>query len=183
MYSIEAFVEDTLRIMRESDDEDVILPQVLPLAMKAAAEKAFRQPDMLIADPELGFGSTLLHEEDDKSLFVVVDSWLPGRGVRPHDHGTWAVVVSMTGPEHNVLWRRIDDGSIDGHAKLEPTRETVVNIGEAIAMRTGEIHSVENRSSETTLSFHVYGKHLNHTGRSQFDTESNREIPFIIETR
>ena len=50
-------------------------------------------------------------------------------------------------------------------------------------MKTGEIHSVENRTQETTLSFHVYGRHLNHTGRSQFDIENGLEIPFIIETR
>jgi predicted metal-dependent enzyme (double-stranded beta helix superfamily) len=89
----------------------------------------------------------------------------------------------MTGPEHNVFWERLDDGSREGYAELRPIREQVVSVGEAVCMKTGEIHSVENRSDEMTLSLHIYGRHLNYTGRSQFDIELNREIPFLIETR
>ena len=103
--------------------------------------------------------------------------------MRPHDHGTWAVVVSMTGTEKNILWRRVDDGSKKGYAKLEKGQEVDVGIGEAIGLLTGEIHSVENQGSETTLSLHIYGQHLNHTGRSQFDPDSDSEFPFLIETQ
>ena len=92
-YSIEEFVADVLAIMADTDEEEIVLSAVVPLARKIAAESGWRTEDMFIADPEMGFGSTLLHAEPDNSLFVVVDSWLPGRGVRPHDHGTWAVVV------------------------------------------------------------------------------------------
>ena len=183
MYGINQFVSDALAIMRAETNEQALLEQIQPLAIRAATDPALIVPDMYVADEALGFGSTLLHAEEDNSLFVVVDSWLPGRGVRPHDHGTWAVVVGMTGPEHNVFWQRVDDGTQAGHAQLEKTGEVTVGIGEAVAMRSGEIHSVENRSGETTLSFHVYGRHLNHTGRSQFDLDNNREIPFLITTR
>ena len=182
-YSIEEFVSDALAIAAETSDEDEILSQIAPLAQRAAADPNWRNDDMYIADPELGFGSTLLHAESDNSLFVVVDSWLPGRGVRPHDHGTWAVVVGITGPEHNIFWKRVDDRSQENHAELKKLREEVISIGDVACMNTGEIHSVENRTDETTLSFHVYGRHLNFTGRSQFDVENNLEIPFIIETR
>ncbi len=138
---------------------------------------------MYIADPELGFGTTLLHAEPDNSLFIVVDSWLPGRGVRPHDHGTWAVVVGITGTERNIFWERTDDGSRSGYAELSKIREENISEGDVVVMRMGEIHSVVSETDKTTLSFHVYGRHLNHTGRSQFDTERKLEIPFIIETR
>jgi predicted metal-dependent enzyme (double-stranded beta helix superfamily) len=66
---------------------------------------------------------------------------------------------------------------------LRKTAETVIGEGETVAMHTGEIHSVVNETDETTLSFHVYGRHLNHTGRSLFDVEKKVEIPFVIETR
>ena len=182
-YSIDEFVTKVLEIMATSAGEDELLKEVVPLAQRAAANPALIMEDMYVADQELGFGSTLLHAEPDNSLFVVVDSWLPGRGVRPHDHGTWAVVVGLTGPEHNVFWERVDDGSKENHAELKKLREEVFSVGDVACMRTGEIHSVENRTDETTLSFHVYGRHLNYTGRSQFDVENNLEIPFIIETR
>ena len=176
-------MDDVLKVMEETKNEKIIISSVSPLAQRAAAELAWRKEDMYIADPKLGFGSTLVHAESDNSLFIVVDSWLSGRGVRPHDHGTWAVVVGVTGPEKNTFWERIDDRSSEGHAKLREIEEKTISIGDVVSMRTGEIHSVVNETPETTLSFHVYGKHLNHTGRSQYDVENNQEIPFIIEMR
>ena len=182
-YPISQFVSDVLFAISELEDEGKIISAVTPLAKRAAADSGWRREEMYIADPELGFGSTLLHAESDKSLFVVVDSWLPGRGVRPHDHGTWAVVVGVTGPEKNTYWKRVDDQSMKGHAELQKIGDKTIPIGNVVTMKSGEIHSVINETSETTLSFHVYGKHLNYTGRSQFDIEKNQEIPFIIETR
>ena len=122
-YPIDEFVADVLAITAATSDEDEILTRVTPLAQRAAADPGWRTEDMYIADEALGFGSTLLHAEPDNSLFIVVDSWLPGRGVRPHDHGTWAVVVGVTGPEHNIFWERIDDGSRDNHAELRNGKE------------------------------------------------------------
>lgn len=182
-YTIARFVQDLRTIVNNTDDEPTILSQVQPLACRVGGGRSWLREEMYIADPELGFGTTLLHAEPDNSLFIVVDSWLPGRGVRPHDHGTWAVVVGVTGTERNIFWERTDDGSRPGYAELSKIREEEISESGVVAMRTGEIHSVVNETDETTLSFHVYGRHLNYTGRSQFDTERNLEIPFIIETR
>ena len=182
-YPINRFVGDVLKVMKETQNEQLIISSVIPLAKRAAAELSWRKEGMYVADPKLGFGSTLLHAESDNTLFIVVDSWLPGRGVRPHDHGTWAVIVGVTGPEKNTFWQRIDDNSCEGHAELREIEEKTISVGDAVSMRTGDIHSVVNETSEVILSFHVYGKHLNHTGRSQYDIENNQEIPFVIETR
>jgi predicted metal-dependent enzyme (double-stranded beta helix superfamily) len=35
----------------------------------------------------------------------------------PHNHGTWAVVAGVYGPERNAFWKRLDDGSRPGCAK------------------------------------------------------------------
>ena len=182
-YTITRFVKDLRTIVNDTGDETTILSQVQPLACRAVGERSWLREEMYMADPELGFGTTLLHSEPDNSLFVVVDSWLPGRGVRPHDHGTWAVVVGVTGTERNVFWKRTDDGSRPGYAELSKIREEEISEGDVVAMSTGEIHSVVNETDETTLSFNVYGRHLNYIGRSQFDTDKNLEIPFIIETK
>ncbi|MFC6672247.1 hypothetical protein [Marinobacterium aestuariivivens] len=182
-YTLESFVEDLRRILGETQDEASILKQVGPLARRAALSPAWRSDDQYIADPELGFGSTLLHVEPDDSLFIVADSWLPGRGVNAHDHGTWAVVVGVDGDERNILWERVDDGSRPGHAELRRLDERVIARGDVLLVPEGSIHSVVNETARTTLSFHVYGRHLNQTGRSQFDPETRTEKPFLIETR
>jgi predicted metal-dependent enzyme (double-stranded beta helix superfamily) len=179
-YSIQNFISDVIKIMSETEDESVILERVSPLAMRAAVETDWRNDSMYRVDSNDGFGTTLLHAESDDSLFIVVDCWLPGRGVRPHEHGTWAVVVGVTGVERNTFWDRTDDGSKEGFARLSKLKDHRISGGEVICMKTGEIHSVQNETDEITLTFHVYGRHLNSTGRSQFDVENDREIPFSI---
>lgn len=176
-------MKDLRAIVMDTRDETTILTRVKPLARRALEDESWRRESMYEADPKLGFGTTPLHVEPDNSLFIVVDSWLPGRGVRPHDHVTWAVVVGVMGTERNVFRERIDCGLRAGHAELRSIREQEISRGDVVAMRTGKIHSVIKETEETTLSFHIYGKHLNYTGRSQFDTEMNLEIPFKIETR
>jgi hypothetical protein len=47
-------------------------------------------------------------------------------------------------------------------------------------MPSGAIHLVWNETDKVTLSLHIYGKHINFTGRSQFDLESQTETPFIL---
>jgi hypothetical protein len=39
---------------------------------------------------------------------------------------------------------------------------------------------VHNESERVTLSLHVYGKHVNHTERSQFDPARRTETAFKI---
>lgn len=182
-YNLERFIDDLRRIVATAADEASLLAQVAPLAKRVVAERSWLRADMYSADPALGFGTSLLHVEADQSLFVVVDSWLPGRGVPPHDHDTWAVVVGVEGSERNIFWQRLDDATRPGYAELQRLDEQSIAPGQVLAMPSGSIHSVINETSHTSLSFHVYGRHLNHTARRQFDPERNLELPFIIDAR
>ncbi|WPC06313.1 hypothetical protein SBP02_06055 [Pseudomonas benzenivorans] len=182
-YGLQDFIADLRRIAAAAPDEASLLNEVGPLAQRVVQARDWLRAEMYQADAELGFGTTQLHVEPDQSLFVVVDSWLPGRGVRPHDHDTWAVVVGVEGVEHNRFWRRLDDASRPGHAELECTGGQHIAAGEVLLMPSGSIHSVTNETAHTSLSFHVYGRHLNHTRRRQFDPEGNRELPFLISPR
>jgi hypothetical protein len=47
-------------------------------------------------------------------------------------------------------------------------------------MPTGGLHSIWNETEATTVSLHIYGKHLNYTGRSQFDPDKRTETPFVV---
>jgi predicted metal-dependent enzyme (double-stranded beta helix superfamily) len=47
-------------------------------------------------------------------------------------------------------------------------------------MPAGVIHSVLNDTDEVTVSLHVYGHHVNHTQRSQFDPETRTETPYKV---
>jgi quercetin dioxygenase-like cupin family protein len=58
--------------------------------------------------------------------------------------------------------------------------EKVCGEGDVLAMPRGVIHSVWNETDAVTLSLHIYGKHVNFTGRSQFDPAKRTETPFIV---
>lgn len=180
-YSIVQLVAELKHICGESKDERGILSRARPLARRAALSKAnWLEDRMYKADPDQGFGVYLLHEESGHTLAVFAVSWLPNRGTPPHDHGTWALVVGVDGPEKNEFFERVDDRSRSGHAELKKIGEKVFEVGDVIAMPTGTIHSVWNDTDRVTLSLHIYGKHINFTGRSQFDPEKRTETPFIL---
>ena len=47
---------------------------------------------------------------------------------------------------------------------------------------TGAIHSVRNDSDTVAVSLHIYGRHVNHTQRSQFDPATRSEAPYRLAT-
>ena len=175
------FVAALRRVRAACRDEREVLARVRPLVAGLAANKqAWLTPDMGRPDEAQGFGIRVLHEEPDHSLTVLVASWLPDRGAPPHDHGTWAVVTGLDGEERNEFWRRLDDRTRSGYAELEKIGEKVFGPGDVLALPTGAIHSVWNDSDRVTTSLHVYGMHVNHTERSQFDPAARTEAPFKV---
>jgi len=180
-YSIAQLAGDLRKICAQTKDEREILSRARPLARRAAlARDSWLKPHMYEADPEQGFGVHLLHEEPDHTLAIFAVSWLPGRGTPPHDHGTWALVTGVDGPEMNKFFERLDDRTRPGHAELKKVGEKVFGVGELVAMPSGGIHIVWNETDKVTLSLHIYGKHINFTGRSQFDPEKQTETPFVL---
>jgi len=180
-YSIADLVAGLRRLRASGADEREILKQLRPLAERAARSKdAWLQKHHYEADPQQGFGVHLLHEEPDHSLAVFAIAWLPDRGTPPHDHGTWAVVAGVDGVEKNEFFERVDDRSKAGHAELKRVAGRSFDVGEVLAMPAGTIHSVWNETPETTVSLHIYGRHINHTSRSQFDLEKQAETPYLV---
>jgi predicted metal-dependent enzyme (double-stranded beta helix superfamily) len=175
-YSVEDLVGDLRRIVAATADDREIVRQVMPLARRLGGP-ALRRDEFYECDPEQGFGINILHEEPDHSLLVEAIAWLPGRGVKPHNHKTWGVVVGLDGRETNVNWRRRDDGSRQGYADLIAHHEVVVGPGDVVAFLPEDIHSVRNDGATPTLSLHIYGKSLAHIDRSEFDPDAKVERP------
>ncbi len=179
-YGIPELVADLRAVTAGTTDEGEIIRRVQPLARKAAARRAWLDEAHYTCDEEQGFGVHLLHEEPDHTLAIFAIAWLAGRGIPAHNHGTWAVVAGVDGDEHNINWERLDDGAREGYAEIAVRNEVVVGPGEAISFLPDDIHSVENRTDATTLSLHVYGKHINFTDRYQYDPASRRAERLIL---
>ena len=90
------------------------------------------------------------------------------------------MIGGVDGAEKNEFFERADDRSRPGYAELRKVGEKVCEVGDVVAMPRGMIHSVWNETDVVTVSLHIYGKHVNHTTRSQFDLGRKTETPFIV---
>jgi predicted metal-dependent enzyme (double-stranded beta helix superfamily) len=179
-YGVEELAADLRAIAAETDDPSRVIQRVRPLVQRMALDKRWVRPEHYQCDAEQGFGVHLLHEEAGHALAIFAVSWLPGRGAPPHNHATWAVVAGVDGPERNTFYKRADDGSRNGHAELVQASSKVFREGEVLSLLPDGIHSVLNEGERISLSLHVYGKHINYTGRSTYDLGSQTEKPFVL---
>ena len=168
-YTLDAFVMDLRAIAGATADPGAIAGLVRPMVRELALARTWLRKEHYACDPVQGFGIHVLHEEPDHTLFVIAAAWLPGRGVAPHNHGTWAVVAGVDGPERNAFWKRMDDGSRTGHAKIVKVAEKDFGPGDVLTLLPDAIHSVRNETAAVTVSLHAYGYNLNMSGRLQFD--------------
>jgi predicted metal-dependent enzyme (double-stranded beta helix superfamily) len=176
-YAIDAFVEDLKAITAEHTDEREVLRRVTPLAARLAEDTGWVQPGYYGGSEEQGFGVTILYEGADSEILVETVCWLPGRGVTPHDHKTWGVVVGLDGVETNTNWRRKDDGAKPGYADLEERNDVTLKRGQTCTFMPDDIHSVRNDGDTPALSLHVYGRSLSQTGRFEFDPAAKTVKP------
>lgn len=73
-----------------------------------------------------------------------------GRRTPPHDHGTWASILLLSGEEKNTLYRT-DDG------KLRRASEVTLTRGSILTMRAETAHVAECRGDTPAIGLHVYG--------------------------
>lgn len=174
------FIASLKLIAAEETDEGILVERLRPFAERLADCDELAALPVPEPDPEQGFGFRLLYEEPDHSLVVALLSWLPGRGTPPHDHGTWGVVVGISGEEVNTFWKRLDDGSRQEYAEVGKEGERTFGPGESLTLLPRTIHSIENRTDALSLSLHVYGRHINHTDRRQFDADRRTATPWKV---
>jgi predicted metal-dependent enzyme (double-stranded beta helix superfamily) len=128
---------------------------------------------------EKGAKRYLLQEDPDGRFAIYMLALNPGNSTKPHDHTTWAVVVSVGGQELNKVYRRVDDGTQDGHARLEQVREVMVEPGTGIALMPEDIHSIHTSGHASTRHLHVYGLALEKLDdRLGYDLEANTVQPY-----
>ncbi|QHE84198.1 cysteine dioxygenase family protein [Hydrogenophaga sp. BPS33] len=140
----------------------------------AQASDLFPLSDFPPPSPASGTTSSryLLSEQPDRQFALYLNTIIPGKSTQPHNHGTWAVIVALSGQELNRLYRRTDDGSVEGRGTLELERELIVQPGQPIEFMPQDIHSIHVDGKETVRHLHFYGRALDTlTDRIGFDLE------------
>ncbi len=174
---ISSFVTELKTVTSGISDPAAIIERVTPILKLMAVDTSWVKPEYYHCDEDQGFGITILNDEPDNTPFVEVICWLPGGGVAPHDHQTWGIVIGIDGVEVNVDWRRLDDGSKQGFADIENSKETDVSKGVVVSFLPDNIHGVRNDGGVPSLSLHVYGAAPSSMDRSEFDPINKTQIP------
>ena len=73
-----------------------------------------------------------------------------GRRTPPHDHGTWATILLLSGEEKNTLYR-VENG------RLRKASEVTLKPASILSMRAEAAHVAECVGSAPTIGLHAYG--------------------------
>ena len=128
------------------------------LLMLAANKDLFSEDTFPINPTKDGYSAIYrLSEDEDHRFALYASTALPGKGVHPHNHTTWAVIVGVLGDEHNIFYKRKDDGSEEGKGTLEVVRRFTVEPGSGVTLMPEDIHSIHTSGNDQTIHLHMYG--------------------------
>jgi hypothetical protein len=144
-------------------------------AVRRGLEKLLANGDFVAAHlgSEVDSEKRLLHHDPDTGIYIYAHGTNEGDRVgKPHDHGaSWAVYGQATGLTEMTEWRRVDDGSRDGHAEIEPGRKFPLEPGSAALFDTGTIHSTAHPAPARWVR--VTGTDLDRIERYRYDPEKH----------
>lgn len=171
-------VKDTVAAVRRIEREKGVNAATLE-AIKAELLKLARHRELFPIKhfpvaPHEGNGVIYrLSEDPDHRFALYASTGVPGKGVHPHDHTTWAVIVGVHGDEHNVFYRRSDDGSRPGKGTLAKIGEATVSPGTGVTLMPDDIHSIFVTGTTNTVHLHMYGLALEQLHqRVMYDTRA-----------
>lgn len=113
---------------------------------------------------------TIAHDPET-DVYVMVHGRAEAGKSTPHDHGPcWVVYGNYTNYTEMKRWKRLDDGSVEGHAELAQQKEFRLNAGEAAAFAVGNIHSIQY--PENTYFLRVTGGDVEQQQTLRFNLEN-----------
>ena len=93
-----------------------------------------------------------------------------GRRTPPHDHGTWAAILVLSGDEKNTLYRR-------ENGRLRKATEVTLTRGSVLGMRAETPHVAECLGDQPVIGLHVYGGDIFELPRHMWNPQTLEEHP------
>ena len=129
----------------------------------AAHIEVFPEEDFVLEKDDKGnFPIYRLAEDDDHRFALYMSTSIGAKDVPPHDHTTWAVIVSVQGTEENRFYEKIGDYSVPGQGQIRQCGGTTVCPGVGVCLMPEDVHSIHPRNERPALILHMYGRALDH---------------------
>jgi predicted metal-dependent enzyme (double-stranded beta helix superfamily) len=93
-----------------------------------------------------------------------------GRRTPPHDHGTWAMILLLSGREKNTLYR-------SEAGRLRKAGEVTLEPGAILPMLGETVHVAESIGAAPAIGLHVYGGDILSLPRRMWDPQALTEHP------
>ncbi len=184
-YSLDEFIYDMESLLREQPEQEKIYDKGSALLERLIANPS-AIPDEYLAPVGRGarsnHGSYALYQ-GDSGLLITSVVWGPGDHASPHNHGTWGMIGVMGNHLTETRFRRVDDYSVEGYARLEQDRSVEFTSGEITLLipEVDEIHQMDNFTDRPTVEIHVYGNDLRGLNRCRYNLETGKITPFVTE--
>ena len=164
---------EKIRAIASTDVGSELLKKIKPVVTDLASRRELFPPEQFPLGDRGAPRIYYLAQDPDGRFAVYASVGAPGKAQPPHNHTTWAVISGVYGDEHNVLYRRVDDGSVPGEGALERVGELTVRTGNAVGLLPNDFHTIEVTGADNSLHLHVYGRSLEQLpGRITFPNTS-----------
>jgi len=129
-----------------------------------------------IRRPTMFDNEVLLHLNPQGLFSLRLYLWGPMEYSYPHDHNSWGVIGTASEGYEVVNYRRVDDESHEGYARLVEVERLRLQPGETaftLPFSKG-IHKTGNTTRASIVTLHFYGKTLPRGYLNGFDIANNR---------
>ena len=181
---IRTLISETRRLMRDVADDAARVAQLRPafaglLAADGWLPDEYAQPDVK-SGMGGGIGQYALYRAEDGSLCLFSLVVPPGSRTPVHDHLAWGLVGIYRGRQHETIYRRLDDGSVEGKAVLEVQQQQELAAGQFYTLLPprDDIHYVETTSDVPSVSIHLLANDTACVWRHRFEPDAGVVTPF-----
>ncbi|HET9014048.1 MAG TPA: hypothetical protein VFN57_00515 [Thermomicrobiaceae bacterium] len=164
VYTIAAFIDDVKDVLADDGPSEVGLARIAERMSAFARDPEVpadtSEPAGNIHTERRGSGGGPLHL-DETGLTLVRARFGPEAMTPVHNHGSWGVVGVYAGRDRYQVWRRVDDGTGAGAARVELVEERILEPGDAIALPPPpqDIHAQQGLDGEAAYEFVLFGSY------------------------
>lgn len=172
---IRALVDETRRATDAIPDVAARVAALRPAFARLLAADDWLPDDYARPDFKSGMGGGIgqyaLYRAENGSLCLFSLVIPAGVSTPVHDHLAWGVIGVYRGRQEETIYRRLDDGADETHARLEIARQQVVETGQFYTLLPpiDDIHYVKTVSDVPSISIHLLANDTACVWRHRFD--------------